>query len=1357
MKLSKKDLENLSDLKLLKGKFRGSKFTINESPRADSFDTMVLKSRLLETNNELRDLYNRAGKTGKKRENYMRKALELLNYKAENEEREYNVSITSNLKTRVNKVYPSKKFGELTQKSYEYTFQDTKNFKIITTKKLFENREKLNEFIKKRYEGGYFGDGVVFDGNKFITSTDKMRNTEGSEVPFQHSSYIVHQGITNISAHSAGGGPITQVQMGKYKYSTILEGIDNNITFNPDECVIEYLLRELNDPRYKLTKDKLIEEFNGKTASIEEINTLIKKLKYVSMYVLSPLTKKIIFRYKAEDTKKSLVFIINNDHLYPIYDTDLKNSIIKTGFLEGYRYEYNYVDYDYIDEIFDIEKDYGNKKILIFNGLLNNGFNVCDDVMRKTGYIVDEVNYCGSNISSFVHPITKQIYEFSEFFEERKFIFDSLRLSKDIEFNNQSYQELSKIILDNENYYSSLNEKIFDILHDYSVGPIKHTIEGYEEELYDYDENYNKVNRAFGFDICKSYSSVLYNNNYDLPIYNIFDTVEPFDNIITPGEYYINKSLSLCNDSIFIPNGYYPHNFVLFLIDNNLIELNDITYQIKAKKVLDKDFFKNLIEYSYNTYEMSDAKKLINCFIGSMGKKYNKMINSCVTNSSEILDSIFQEEEIINGNEVNFNCINREGIEKLYFIKSTKKTKNLNKSALPLYRYVICGGWINLINLYKSVSSPNSQVISYNTDCVFLTNPNENIDNMVEEDDNILESLGKIRIEKFKEEKIMGYNLIKDNNIEFSYNSIDWIITNESNYENYDNFVNQINELKNDKSLLVDSPPGYGKSYLLCNMLIDEPNDVIILAFTNMAICNVKDKLIKAEKHEYVNRVHTLDSYFLASNTREFNLNQLKNVKYIYIDEYSMISTYHWSFLLEAKRRFNNKLIIFGDKEQCLPVEEVRYSYFMNNVFKELCECNLVNLSYKEESSRYDNKLNDLLNDFLKTSSLNETTIDKRINNNLEVNIVKTNKKRWELNHIIDNLHESPNKLLFNDFGDHEMNIYVGMKLSCKINDKNLDLYNGLVLEIKRIEDNKIIFDMNDNELECELVYVSNNFIPTYSMTVYKYQGFTINENYNIHEIEMMTKRELYTAMSRGTKYEYVNFDYTNKIFENENLDSIIKIKYQEPKENKIDENFETSKIIKKYNDNTNNIHKEFNDKLNLLKEKYDTKIQNLNNDLVRMLNNPNNKNRLEKIQLKHEKRCLLEHDKYIENINKINNIYDNKFVNQIDKLIQRKQKIINKVNDLEFDEILNYIRVLFYIDERKEERNINLNRLSPEIENKIIEKYNSVKNDSKESRLRCNIGNKKIEVGYKKIGLEEGMKTIKNKIYDYFTNQNLQ
>ena len=53
----------------------------------------------------------------------------------------------------------------------------------------------------------------------------------------------------------------------------------------------------------------------------------------------------------------------------------------------------------------------------------------------------------------------------------------------------------------------------------------------------------------------------------------------------------------------------------------------------------------------------------------------------------------------------------------------------------------------------------------------------------------------------------------------------------------------------------------------------------------------------------------------------------------------------------------------------------------------------------------------------------------------------------------------------------------------------------------------------------------AESFIPSFCVTVYKYQGTDINEHYNIFHINRMDKKQLYTALSRTTKLEYIHLN----------------------------------------------------------------------------------------------------------------------------------------------------------------------------------------------------------------------------------------
>ena len=53
----------------------------------------------------------------------------------------------------------------------------------------------------------------------------------------------------------------------------------------------------------------------------------------------------------------------------------------------------------------------------------------------------------------------------------------------------------------------------------------------------------------------------------------------------------------------------------------------------------------------------------------------------------------------------------------------------------------------------------------------------------------------------------------------------------------------------------------------------------------------------------------------------------------------------------------------------------------------------------------------------------------------------------------------------------------------------------------------------------------AQSFIPAFCCTVYKYQGADISEPYNIYNVNRMDKKQLYTAPSRITKFEYIHLN----------------------------------------------------------------------------------------------------------------------------------------------------------------------------------------------------------------------------------------
>lgn len=98
-------------------------------------------------------------------------------------------------------------------------------------------------------------------------------------------------------------------------------------------------------------------------------------------------------------------------------------------------------------------------------------------------------------------------------------------------------------------------------------------------------------------------------------------------------------------------------------------------------------------------------------------------------------------------------------------------------------------------------------------------------------------------------------------------------------------------------------------------------------------------------------------------------------------------------------------------------------------------------------------------------------------------------------------------------------------------NIKDLEIFNTMELVIQDIDENG--FQIK-NEWFDENKF-AENFIPSFCVTVYKYQGADTDEQYNIHDVSRIDKKQLYTAMSRTTKFDYIHINQReiNKKYEN--------------------------------------------------------------------------------------------------------------------------------------------------------------------------------------------------------------------------------
>ena len=335
------------------------------------------------------------------------------------------------------------------------------------------------------------------------------------------------------------------------------------------------------------------------------------------------------------------------------------------------------------------------------------------------------------------------------------------------------------------------------------------------------------------------------------------------------------------------------------------------------------------------------------------------------------------------------------------------------------------------------------------------------------------------------------------------------------------------------KGIIFNGQAGSGKTTKLCEK-VKQAKNPLILSFTNKGIENVKSRLIDKEDKNKI--CFTFDSYFCEWYRRD--VNSLKD-KTIFIEEFSMVPNKWMRKIYEAFTLFNNKIYMFGDPNQCEPVEsgsQIHYDYINSKTIREMCP-RTKTLKYIEKSCRYDKQTHEVLEKFLKygKASAYFETIDKK----LYKNICYLNYTRVKVNTDCCDRFVKDKKYETIDFK------YNGKKQTYKVcegrpviatqNLKEQEIFNTMEFVVEDIYNDKFNnykFKVNDQMFDKAEFSIS--FIPSFCVTVYKYQGADINERYNIHDVNRMDKKQLYTALSRTTKFEYIhlnNKELNNKYF----------------------------------------------------------------------------------------------------------------------------------------------------------------------------------------------------------------------------------
>ena len=323
-------------------------------------------------------------------------------------------------------------------------------------------------------------------------------------------------------------------------------------------------------------------------------------------------------------------------------------------------------------------------------------------------------------------------------------------------------------------------------------------------------------------------------------------------------------------------------------------------------------------------------------------------------------------------------------------------------------------------------------------------------------------------------------------------------------------------EVENFKqSIMINGRAGTGKSTLIEKLKskLDEQGIAYkVAAPTHKAAINVKGQTI-----------HRL--FMISIKTNRFckkTLDVMKEdgIKYIFLDEISMINKTMWGILAYIKKMYNFIFIGCGDFAQLKPVLEDDSEYQNSQVLKYIFDGNRCLLTKIHRTN--DEKLLNVLTSILEGNEIHDKEFGNKEN---DLNLC------WS-NACVDTINERKNNNYAKCY-DHiqlkNMKVYQYMPVIAKTTTK--DFCNNENFTVNGYDDD-YIYVYNDYRGEINITYkeFETSMKLAYAITVHKSQGMTIDRPYSIWEYEHMRPEMAYVALSRATHSKLINLRKANTI-----------------------------------------------------------------------------------------------------------------------------------------------------------------------------------------------------------------------------------
>ena len=964
------------------------------------------------------------------------------------------------------------------------------------------------------------------------------------------------------------------IALGKSWKCSILDELNKKeFKLRDGMCWLDYLEQKLvgqSGFRHltRVTLQEQLEQVTGKSNGYcnDDIIKWIKHYNYaISLYSLDPnyevRTKYIPPANKNRNTLKILCYMINNQHIYPIENSRVFKSL-GIGHLQSlHNYDQlnpkhkinhkcnfkNFIKYENSDNINDLVNGtfgFNNntcKDVVYFDKNDINWRDLMVRIIQETGYAPDVIR---PHNQSFVHPISHQLYQQTEMYDERLNISKKLKQHfnyLNFEWHNQTITQMSKIVFENVCGFlpkSTHTQLAIGLLDNYGTMPLTENI------------NENILSNKKHYDINKCYANVAVDilKNELLPIHTIMDNIEPFNH-----EYIDDLPIGLyLIDEIIHPSGlrietqWIPHYEVEYYLKKEIITPRQIKLQYLSRYYINGNIIAKFVEYLFDNFDNKTANRLWHHLYGSWNTKRRKLNYAFITNDENMALSYNKEflgqadySEIGNGN----------------WLVERKINERVECDNVGLYTCVLAGGRMKLIDMIDGL--PENVILNgVRVDSIYVSyNDDTAADIQKWEKKNLNLKIPCVKNGKMAtaEERPKCQNGTSKNSILKKYKIEDtWNIPSKKRIlrvasVDINDFDLSLMEMKpydtnadySNTNILVQGFAGSNKTGELVKYYTKYKNNgstCKCIAFTNCAVQNLINRgVLKDDCLTTANFLGWTGKGYTRDTSNTFDL--------LSIDEYSMNDVSKWLRIYKKVKYSGCVIHAFGDKNQCCAVEgQIKYDITKTQFLRQLLGNNGLLLEKHcigadGVEPRCDKYITTIVTRMLDDPEHRlpgelfypkyEWLWERHPTAIGDTMICKTNKMVDKLNNKLNDKIKIGCKVIINE-----------------INDKKLNVWNGERYIVKRLIGDKVELEewiadptIRYKTLKKRVIVPFNYIKLANAATAYKYQGLTLYEPYIIFEPHCMNLQEFIVSLTRAKKLSQIRitnkYQLQNKSFPN--------------------------------------------------------------------------------------------------------------------------------------------------------------------------------------------------------------------------------